>query len=100
MEQVKTISSLLLEKNPKGYNMRLNSSDWKLLASIVNQGIDSHLEAFVDSEFDHGNGEVWIAPNEIKLLVRRLYENGGDECRDFLCAMMEASYINSEKYLV
>jgi hypothetical protein len=62
-----------------------NSDDAKLFTSIVNQGIDAHLEAFTKSKFDHKpvNGLTRLVldfeVSELPLLCRRLDEIGSDE---------------------
>lgn len=52
----------------------VNSEDYKLFRSIVNVGIDSHLEAFVKSQFffDCGKFYFHFHKSERKILLRRL----------------------------
>ena len=49
------------------------------LVEAVNQGIDSRLEGFTASVFDSSTGKCMIAPDEMKVLLRRLYESGSEE---------------------
>jgi len=59
----------------------MGSNDDVLFTSIVNQGIDSHLEGFTKSNFDvSGNRRIFNFHNsEIPILLRRLEEIGTDE---------------------
>jgi hypothetical protein len=59
----------------------LGSQDDKLFTSVVNQGIDSHLEGFTQSKFDvQGNRRVFnFHKSEIPILLRRLEEVGTEE---------------------
>ena len=65
--------------------VRVNSEDFNLFAfKIVNQGIDSHLEAFTKSEFfeDEKNPGRFVFNfhnTEIPILLRRLRELGEEE---------------------
>jgi hypothetical protein len=60
-------------------------SDAKIFNRVINQGIDSHLEAFTQSEFitKHVKSRPTLimefAHAELPLLVRRLEEIGTDE---------------------
>lgn len=69
------------EQCPNGYPMTIRSQDeWAVIAAAWNQGIDSHLEALTTrSTADHTTGEVNVHPDELHVLLRRLYEDGGDE---------------------
>ena len=53
-----------------------NSEDYKMMKSVVNKGIDSHLEAFTKSKFKRGADKfIWdIHSSELPLLYRRLEE--------------------------
>jgi hypothetical protein len=66
---------------PNGYPMTIRSQDeWAAIAAAWNQGIDSHLEALTTrSTANASTGEVNVHPDELHVLLRRLYEDGGDE---------------------
>ena len=55
---------------------RLGMTDSKLFTDIVNQGIDSHLEAFTASKFSQRDGRLVLDFDlvELPILVRRLEE--------------------------
>jgi hypothetical protein len=57
------------------------SDDTKLFMKIVNQGIDSHLEAVTRSEFLWKDNRLHmrIHRKDIPVLIRRLEEIGTDE---------------------
>lgn len=59
----------------------LSSEDYPLFHDIINQGIDSHLEAFTESKFYRFGPQLImdIADTEIPLLIRRLREHGTAE---------------------
>lgn len=59
----------------------LGSQDDKLFISVVNQGIDSHLEGFTKSKFETRDGRRIFNFNksELPLLLRRLQELGTEE---------------------
>jgi hypothetical protein len=68
------------EQTPQGYPMLIRSqSEWAAIAKAVNQGIDSHLEGFTRSTFDHKTGKCLIHPEEMTTFLRRLYESDDDE---------------------
>lgn len=71
-----TPDSVVRELAPSdGFDMRIRSPGlWKALADAVNVGIDSHLEDFTRSSFDADTGEIWVHPEELHILVRRLAE--------------------------
>lgn len=60
--------------------VRIQSEDFKMLAyEIVNQGIDSHLEAFTESKFfedekEKGRFVFNFHRKELPILIRRLKE--------------------------
>ena len=56
----------------------IGSSDAKLFTKIINQGIDSHLEAFVKSKFSHSDRRLILNfhKSEVPLLIRRLNDLG------------------------
>lgn len=63
----------------------LNSDDYFLFKSIIDQGIDSHLEAFTKSTFEEKNhkGQNRLVMNfgkkDLPILIRRLRESGSKE---------------------
>lgn len=59
--------------SPEGFPMTIrNQKEWAFIAEAVNMGIDAYLEAFTRSTFD--NGSVYIHPDEMHILLRRLGE--------------------------
>jgi len=62
------------------FEMSLVGEDKELMTSIINQGIDSRLEAFTNSEFKISTGRLycWIHTSEMSLLLRRLLELEND----------------------
>jgi hypothetical protein len=75
------IKKACADQCPDGYPMTIRCKDeWRAIAAAWNQGIDSHLEALTErSSADHTTGEVRVHPDELHVLLRRLYEDGGDE---------------------
>ncbi len=69
------------EQCPDGYPMTIRSKDeWRAIAAAWNRGIDSHLEALTQrSRADHTTGEVRVHPDELHVLLRRLYEADTEE---------------------
>lgn len=70
-----------------------SSEEYKIMQSVVNKGIDSHLEAFTKSEFkkspSFNNKFLWnIHNSELPILYRRLEElyneTGNDDYQSFL----------------
>lgn len=63
----------------------VNSEDAEMFVRIVNQGIDSHLEAFTKSKFDVRQGTLGTRrsfnfhKDELPILLRRLRELGTEE---------------------
>jgi hypothetical protein len=68
------IKSACYDQCPEGYHMTIVDQDeWSIIANAVNQGIDSHLEALTErSTFN--NGSCLVHPEELHVLLRRLYE--------------------------
>lgn len=61
-----------------------NPFDFKIFQTVVNQGIDSHLQAFTKSQFfpDSSNKNRFVFKfhhTEIPILLRRLREYGREE---------------------
>jgi hypothetical protein len=75
------IRAAVSEQCPAGYPMLLRGkAEWTALAAAWNQGIDAHLEALTTrSSADHTTGHVLVHPDELHVLLRRLYEDGSDE---------------------
>jgi len=75
----KIIKEKTLVQTPDGYPMHIRSNEeWVTIAKAVNQGIDSHLEGFTRSKFDHTTGKCLIHPEEMTTFLRRLSENGDE----------------------
>ena len=50
-----------------------------MIASVVNRGIDGHLEAFIQSTFDSNSGKCEIHYEEMHIFLRRLIDLVTDE---------------------
>jgi len=74
------ITKLCREQCPDGYPMVLKSQgEWRVLSDAWNQGIDAHLEALTErSSADSSSGAVNVHPDELHVLLRRLFESGDD----------------------
>lgn len=84
------IKERTMQQTPSGYPMTIRSQDeWTAITKAVNQGIDSYLEAFTRSKFDHTTGQCVIHPEEMTTFLRRLYEDGGDEAWGLRSAILE-----------
>lgn len=75
------ITRLCREQCPDGYPMTLRSqAEWSAISAAWNQGIDSHLEAITTrSTADASTGKVNVHPEELHVLLRRLFEDGSEE---------------------
>lgn len=60
--------------------------------AVVNQGIDSRLEAITDSKFtDNGRRLICdFSQKDMLVLLRRLYENGSDEAMSLRSSILES----------
>ena len=67
--------------------MRLNSRDFELVADIVSQGIDSHLEAVFTSQ--NGNAISILDSDSMRCFLRRCVESDCDEAMDLAACIME-----------
>ena len=76
------IQQACLDQCENGYPMTIKDPvEWGWIATAVNQGIDSHLEALTNrSTFN--NGTCLIHPEELHVLCRRLLEMGWNETED------------------
>ena len=66
----------------KYYHMELVHPDDLLIVDVVNQGIDSHLQAITDSSFirsESGRLICDISPNDLRVIIRRLLESDDDD---------------------
>jgi len=78
------------KQTPSGYPMHIkNRAEWAAIAKAVNQGIDSRLEGFTRSTFDHKTGKCLIHPEEMTTFLRRLYEGGDEESWGLRSAILE-----------
>jgi len=74
---------------PNGYPMHLKSQDdWSMIAKVVNQGIDAHLEGFTRSTFDNSTGKCLIHSEEMTTFLRRLLELEDPEADDFRTSIL------------
>ena len=79
-----------LSQTPAGYPMHIKSqAEWAVIAKAVNQGIDSHLEGFTHSIFDHKTGKCLIHPEEMTTFLRRLAEIGDEKADGLRIAILE-----------
>ena len=76
-----TPKSVIRKKLKKNYKMELSRSDAQIITEIVNQGIDSHLEAVTNSTFEWEEGKLHcdISPHSMATIIRRLGERTDDE---------------------
>ena len=63
------------------YEMRLNSTGLQLVASIVNQGIDDHLEAVFTKQ--NGRDVTIIDSKSMQTFLRRCIESGDEDKEQF-----------------
>jgi len=88
----------------KRFHMNLVSDDRLLMIDVVNRGIDSYLEAFVDSKFEDKYDEndikyrvsgprlfCDIGPRDMPVLLRRLEEAGTDDADSLRSDIIEVS---------
>jgi hypothetical protein len=73
------LKAAIQERAPReGYPMELHEggNEFGFIRNVVNQGIDSHLEAVEFSEFrgEHGRRGFRITPSTLHVLIRRLME--------------------------
>lgn len=63
------------------FEMSMIGNDRRIMSLIINQGIDSRLEAFTKSEFRISNSRLfcWIHVSELSILLRRLLELQKDD---------------------
>lgn len=74
------IRAAVEEQCPNGYPMVIKDQKvWDVIVNAVNKGIDPSLEAFTMSAFDEKTGKCNIAPSELHILLRRLFEAEDEE---------------------
>lgn len=80
-------SELVRRQGDKPFPMQLNGTDYAVFAQTWNMGIDSHLEALTERSTVKQVGHrvhVSIHPEELPVLVRRLFELGeNDDSEDY-----------------
>lgn len=66
--------------NNEFYSMTLVGEDSELMVEIINQGIDSHLEAFTESTFNGNENRLIcnVSPKDMLVLLRRLEESDNE----------------------
>jgi len=84
------IKTAVKEQCPDGYPMgNISQEDWTPIANAVNQGIDSHLEAITTrSKFNPNERKCNIHPEELHVLLRRLFEDGSEEAWDLRSSIL------------
>jgi hypothetical protein len=82
------IKQAAIAQCPNGYPMKIvDQTEWKAIADAVNMGIDSHLEAITErSTFN--NGFANVHPEELHVLLRRLYEAENEDGWDLRGAIL------------
>ncbi len=82
---------IILDRAPAPYHMELVGEVAVVVEKVVNQGIDSHLEACFKKDIDSyewGQDEnplhttrlnCEVSPESLVVLLRRLYEEGSEE---------------------
>jgi hypothetical protein len=92
----KVIRERTLSQTPAGYPMHIkNQTEWAAIAKAVNQGIDSHLEGFTRSTFDHKTGKCLIHPEEMTTFLRRLAEIGGNELANEEASLLRTAILET-----
>ena len=87
------IAAALGEEN---YPMSLVGDDRDIVIEMVNQGIDSHLEAITSSTFANGPKlECSVSPADMLVLLRRLGESDKEEAMSLRMAIL--STLNIEE---
>jgi hypothetical protein len=78
------ITRLCTEQCPDGYPMVIRSQhEWSVISTAWNQGIDSHLEALTErSTADASTGAINVHPEELHVLLRRLFDDCAEEDTD------------------
>jgi hypothetical protein len=81
---------LALEGHP--YFMDLCPSDAELIRQVVNQGIDSHLEAVTESRFDWTAGKLHceVSAKDLVIILRRLEETGTEAAEDLRSDILQS----------
>ena len=76
----------------KSFTAELCQTDAKLLASVVNQGIDSHLEAVTTSNFSWESGKLvcTISPLDLTVIMRRLAKSDNDDMLDLRSVILQS----------
>ncbi len=83
--------------DPFNISCCVGTSDEKLFKSVVNQGVDAHLEAFTASKFYYKEGDFVARLHldfdraELPILIRRLRELGTEESERWADDIEEAS---------
>jgi len=81
--------------NGEPFPMELIGKDAEVMSRGVNQGIDSHMEGLTESSFDGNQKRLFctIAPNEMVILLRRLWElaenDGNDAALDLQSSILD-----------
>ena len=82
LPDLKTIQEAWDKEELSDYKIEAVQHDWTILASAINQGIDSHLEAIALEELEEKNGKGRVRildPNSLHVLLRRLIETNDFE---------------------
>jgi len=70
------------------------SEDFLMFRSVINQGIDSRLEAFTESDFTTADMRLYMnfSDSELSVLLRRLLELEDDHADQWVDDIVEAKY--------
>lgn len=85
------------------YSITLKDDDIELVVSVVNQGIDSHLQAVTESTFepiwDYGPAlKCEISWKDLSVILKRLLEHGSEEA-DMLAGDIAGTLTIDDLYL-
>lgn len=92
----KTPVSVLRKAFTEPYACSFTGETRLMVIEIVNQGIDSHLEAFTESTFSQSNDngvnrlECLISPKDMLVFLRRLAENASEEAQSLRSDILES----------
>lgn len=97
-ENLVTVTYKAVRDAMKGepFKMKLSSSDYKVFAKAVNQGIDAHLEAcHVPTRGDKVDGnKVVVSVESMPVLLRRLYEDDNEGGMSLASTIMQSLGFN------
>jgi hypothetical protein len=80
-----------IEEQTEEFTMELVGNEREMMTGIINQGIDSHLEAFTSSDFKDNGHRLFckVSAPDMLVLLRRLTESDSEDAMSLRTSILD-----------